>query len=333
MSAPTPERLLEFAFAYAPPLMIEAGVRQGLFDALANGPRPIEELTRASGCSSRGVRILLDALVALQLLAKTGPTTYCLTPESEAFLVSGRPGYQGGLFRHVSGQLLPPWLELSEVVHSGRPAVAINREGPGAAFFLQFVNDIYPLSAPAATLLAEHLEVASADSFSVLDLACGSGVWGITLAQASDRVRVTAVDWEGVLPLARANAERLGVSDRFSWVAADLLEAPLGSGHRLATLGHIVHSEGEERSRALFHRLYGVLAPGGTIAIAEWLRNDEHTGPPAAAIFAVNMLVNTEAGDTYSLEELRSWLEAAGFNDVRTLEAPGPSPLVLATRP
>ncbi len=324
---------MQFAFAYAPPLMIEAGVRHGLFDALANGARNLEELTKESGCSGRGVRILLDALVALELLVKMGPATYGLTPESEAFLVSGRPSFQGGLFRHVSGQLLPPWLELSEVVRTGRPATAINREGPGASFFLQFVNDIYPLSAPAASSLAEHLVVAEAGPFSVLDLACGSGVWGITLAQASPQVRVTAVDWEGVLPLARANAERLGLADRFSWVAADLLEAPLGSGHRIATLGHIVHSEGEERSRALFPRLFGALAPGGTLAIAEWLRNDEHTGSAAAAIFAVNMLVNTEAGDTYSFAELRSWLEAAGFRDVRTLEAPGPSPLVLATRP
>jgi 3-hydroxy-5-methyl-1-naphthoate 3-O-methyltransferase len=49
-------------------------------------------------------------------------------------------------------------------------------------------------------------------------------------------------------------------------------------------------------------------------------------------MFAVNMLVNTECGDTFSFNEIRNWLEEAGFKDARTLEAPGPSPLVLATK-
>jgi hypothetical protein len=49
-------------------------------------------------------------------------------------------------------------------------------------------------------------------------------------------------------------------------------------------------------------------------------------------IFAVNMLVNTEEGDTFTFGEYRKWLEESGFRDVRTLEAPSPSPLILATK-
>ena len=95
----------------------------------------------------------------------------------------------------------------------------------------------------------------------------------------------------------------------------------------------ILHSEGEERSRKLLKKTAGALIRGGTIAIGEWLVNDERTEPLNALMFAVNMLVNTERGDTFSFNEIKSWLDEAGFKDARTLEAPGPSPLVLATKP
>jgi hypothetical protein len=158
-------------------------------------------------------------------------------------------------------------------------------------------------------------------------------VWGIALAQSSERVKVTAVDWVDVLPATRKTVGRFGLTDRFTFVAGDLSSADFGSGHNVATLGHILHSEGETKSRGLLRKVYEALAPGGTIAIAEFLVNEDRTGPAGSLFFAANMLVNTDEGDTFSFGEIRSWLTEAGFTDARLLEAPGPSPLVLATKP
>jgi hypothetical protein len=80
-------------------------------------------------------------------------------------------------------------------------------------------------------------------------------------------------------------------------------------------------------------KTFAALAPGATIAIAEFLVNADRTGPVNGLIFAVNMLVNTENGNTYSFEEIASWLSDAGFVDVRTLASRGPSPLILANKP
>jgi len=115
-------------------------------------------------------------------------------------------------------------------------------------------------------------------------------------------------------------------------VAGDLLDADFGGPHEIATLGQILHSEGVERSRTLLRRTYEALAPGGTIAIAEFLVDADRRGPVSGLIFAVNMLVNTESGGTFSFEEIAGWLTEAGFKDTRLLSAPGPSPLILATR-
>jgi ubiquinone/menaquinone biosynthesis C-methylase UbiE len=325
---------MQFAFGYAPPLMMEAAIRHGVFDTLDLGPKTVEEVARETGASVRGLRAVMNALIGLGLLARDEEQKYHLTPESATFLVTGKPGYFGGLLRHTSVQLLPTWLQLTEVVRSGKPAMSVNQEEDGEKFFHEFVEDIFPMSYPAAEALGKALGVAKASSpVHVLDLAAGSGVWGIALAQKGPEVQVTAVDWPGVIDVTHRMAARFGLTDRFRFIAGDLLEVDFGSGYQIATLGHIVHSEGEARSRKLLDAVYQALAPGGTIAIAEMLTNAEHTGPPHALIFAVNMLVNTEVGDTYSFEEIAGWLQDAGFVDAGTLDSPGPSPLILATKP
>src|ERR1700722_20794848 len=101
---------------------------------------------------------------------------------------------------------------------------------------------------------------------------------------------------------------RFELMDSFTFVSRDLQSADFGSGHNVATLGHILHSEGEARSRNLLRKTFEALAPGGTIAIAEFLVNEDRTGPVGSLFFATNMLVNTDEGDTFSFEEIREWL-------------------------
>jgi precorrin-6B methylase 2 len=330
----SPERIMQFVWGFAPPLAIEAAVRHRLFDVLAEQPLTLSDLVQATGASARGLGAVADMLVGFGLLERDEAGRFALTPESNAFLVSHHPAFVGGIFRHVSSQLLPNWLRLNEVVSTGQPVESVNTVAEGAPFFAQFVEDIFPLSYPAARALAAALDLAAASApVSVLDLAAGSGVWGIALAQASPQVTVRAVDWPDVLPVTQRVVERFGLGPRLTTVAGDLLEADFGHGHQVATLGHILHSEGVERSRALLRRTHAALAPGGTIAIAEFLVDADRRGPLSGLIFGVNMVVNTQAGGTYSFPEIAGWLTEAGFADPRQLPAPGPSPLILATRP
>ena len=330
----TPERIMQMAWGYAPPLILEAGIRHRVFDVLDTGAKTIEEVTAATGASRRGLTAIMNALVGLNFLSKDAEGKYALTPESAAFLVSTKPGFSGGMIRHCSQQLIPKWLSLNEVVATGKPVKPVNQEQGGGEFFQNFVEDIFNMSYAPAKRLAEELKLKeSSGTVSVLDLAAGSGVWGIALAQNSERVRVTAVDWPEVIPATRKTVARFGLTDHFRFVEGDLHTADFGGNHQVATLGHILHSEGEQLSRALLRKTFDALAPGGTIAIAEFLVNNGRTEPPLGLLFAVNMLVNTDNGDTYSVNEINSWLRDAGFANERTLEAQGPSPLILATKP
>lgn len=330
----TPQRLMQLAWGYSLPLMIEAAVEHRIFDVLTSGPKTVDQIATETGASKRGLRAVMNALAGFQLLSRDAQNRFGLSPESATFLVKGKPAYLGGMFSHISSQLMPKWQRLPGILRTGKPETSVNQEGAGSDFFEKFVEAIFPMSYPSAQRLAEVLKIgASSTPVRVLDLAAGSGVWGIALAQKSPNVNVTAVDWKDVLPVTRKVAQRHGLADRFKFVEGDLASADFGAGHNVATLGHILHSEGEQRSRALLKKTFAALAPGGTIAIAEFVCNDDRSGPPNALIFAVNMLVFTEQGDTFTFPEISGWLKEAGFTEIRTVESPGPSPLILATKP
>ena len=147
-----PDRIMQFAWGYAPTLAIEAAVQHEIFDILEKGPRTVEQLAEETGASVRGLTAILNLLVGLQLLGRDGPR-YLLTPESAAFLVSSQPRYHGMFFKHISDQLLPNWLQLSQIVRTGQPATKANDQNEGAEFFAKFVESLFPISFAAANAL------------------------------------------------------------------------------------------------------------------------------------------------------------------------------------
>lgn len=331
-SAPpvTPQRIMQFAWGYAAPLILEAAIRNRVFDTLDSGPKTVEEVSAATGASVRGLSAIMNALCGFEFLDKDSNNRYSLTPESSTFLVSNKVTFSGGMIAHTSEQLIPKWLDLTEIVRTGKPSGGVNREDDGVEFFKELVPNIFNMSYPPAQVLAKHLQLGKAH---VLDIATGSGVWGIALAQSSPQVQVSVVDWPGVFEVTKQITARHGVADRFHYIPGDIGTVDFGTGYDVATLGHILHSEGEARSRHLLAKVYEALAPGGTIAIQEFLVNPDHKGPVNGLIFAVNMLVNTDNGATWSFEEISQWLRETGFTNPRLLDSPGPSPLILATKP
>src|SRR5439155_7246865 len=131
----TSERLQELGFAYAPPLIISAAVSNKVFDTLESGAKTVEQLSKETGASVRGLRAIADALVGLELLKKDRQSRYSLTPESQAFLLSEKPGTLAGFFGSILPVMTSRWLRLADIVRDGRPAVAVNQETEGTEFF------------------------------------------------------------------------------------------------------------------------------------------------------------------------------------------------------
>src|ERR1035441_2405421 len=161
-AAVTPERIMQMAWGFAPTMMMEAAVKLRVFDILDEGPKSAEMVANLAGASVRGMRALMNGLAGIGLLTKSDAGQYGLASDTAAFLVSGRPAYVGALTRHMGQDLIPMWQGLSEVVRTGKPSGAVNERKGGAEFFENLVEDIYPMSYPAATALAAVLDVEKA---------------------------------------------------------------------------------------------------------------------------------------------------------------------------
>ena len=283
----TGEDILQLGRAYQSASVLTAAAELDLFTVLAAGPLSTEATASKLKADLRGTRILLDALVALELLHKSRDR-YSLAPRISELLTADRPGSVLAMVRH-QGNCLRRWAQLAAVVQSGRPAqrqASIRGEVADEAAFIEAMHEI---SAPAAATLFQ--EIGPLDFKHVLDIGGGSGTWLIPLLKSNPQATGTLFDLPQVLPLAERRLARAGLSDRVEVVGGDFLADPLPGGADLALVSAIVHQNSREQNRSLFRAVFAALLPGGQVLIRDVLMDDSRTRPPRGALFAVNMLV------------------------------------------
>jgi 3-hydroxy-5-methyl-1-naphthoate 3-O-methyltransferase len=328
----TPQQFIQDLWAARGSQALVAGVELDVFSLIADGKRTANKIARSASATERGTEHLLDVLVGLGYLKKKG-REYRLRPVAERFLVRGKEEYIGG-FVYETKMTWSGWSQLTDVIRSGKPVKAVDTDKGGREFFPQLVEAIFPLSFGAARAAVASLSEKSRRRIkSILDVAAGSAAWSLAFAQSLPDARVTAVDYPEVTPVARRFAERFGVADRYDYVEGNLREIDFGRDrYDLVILGHVIHSEGEEWGKKLVGKSFAALKEGGFLLVAEIIPNDARTGPTVPLLFGLNMLVHTEQGDVFTMREYQKWLKDAGFKKVTIIEAPAPSPLILARK-
>lgn len=327
-AATSPETLMQMAFSFGPARVLATALQLRVFSHIEKGNERAEAVAQAAGASVRGMRYLLDALVGFQLLSKTGDR-YALVPVSAQFLVQDKPDYIGGIME--SERWFESWTHLTETVRTGRPPHRVETQEMAEQFFPLLVRSLHVSNREPARRTAQALGAGTSQKgLRVVDVACGSGIWGIAIAEADPEARITAQDFPGMFETTREYLKRHGLEDRYDFLPGDLKDADFGADRfDVALLGNIVHSEGERSSRDLFRRIHRALKSGGRIVIVDMIPNDERTGPPFPLLFALNMLLHTEEGGTYTLAEYTDWLKDAGFRRVETADIGSHSPIII----
>jgi len=333
----TPEQIIDDLWAPRATQVLVTAIELDLFGCIAAGQHSVSGIATAAGADPRGVRHVLDALVALGYLDKTGAASsqprYVLTQVSARFLVPGTDSYLGDMARETR-LLWSSWARLTDVVRTGEPTAAWEQESVGREQFPQLVSAWFPMSFGAARAAVAALPPTTRESARrLLDVAAGSGAWSLAFALALPELRVTTVDYSEVCAITRSYAERFGVADRYDHVTGNLREVDFGTGYDIVVLGYIVHTEGPEWGRKLIERAYAALRPGGTLVIGDMVPNDERTDPIVPLVFgATDLLLYSTEGQVFTEREFREWLTGAGFTAVETLDILAPSPLIVATR-
>ena len=311
----TADRLLELGRSYQAAAVLAAAADLDLFDALAGRPRTAQETARKLRGDVRGIVILLDALVALRLLRKQAGrysliagTAACLTADGAQSLLA-MAQHQANCLRN--------WAQLARVVQTGRPAKRTPSVRGAGGDQAAFIGAMHNISAPHADRVIQALRPLRFHH--LLDLGGASGTWTIAFLRACPAARATLFDLPHVIPMARRRLADAGLARRVQLVTGDFMKDPLPSGANLAWVSAIVHQNSRAQNRALFASVFQALAPGGRIALRDILMAKTRTRPLAGALFAVNMLVATAAGGTFTFDELREDLEAVGFKQAAVL--------------
>lgn len=165
----------------------------------------------------------------------------------------------------------------------------------------------------------------------MLDLGGGSGAYSIAFAKAAPELHSEIIDMPDVVPIAQTRIADAGLSDRITARGGDMLSVELPSqAYDLVLLSSICHMFSPEENQALFARARAALASKGRIIISDFIADPDKASPRSAALFALNMLVATLGGATYSEPEYDAWLRDAGFSEVKRIRIPGPINLILA---
>ncbi|MBZ5510945.1 MAG: methyltransferase [Acidobacteriia bacterium] len=316
-----PDRLDQMIRGYMPSRCILTALELDIFTAVGDGANA-QQIGTKIHANVRAAGMLLNALVALGLLSKSGDA-YKNTPESARFFVQGsKDNHRNGLLH--TANIWHRWSTLTDAVRQGT-RTAVRDKSP--EWTHNFIAGMQRIAKDRAPLVVKTLGTAGVRR--ILDLGGGSGAYSIAFAKASPDVQCEILDIPEVVPLAAEYVSKAGVSAQVSLRAGDMLHDDFGSGYDLIMLNAICHMFSEEQNRDIFRRARQALAPNGRLVVQDFILNPDKTAPQQAALFSLNMLVGTDAGASYSELEYTRWMKDAGFTEVGRINLPGPSDLMV----
>jgi SAM-dependent methyltransferase/predicted transcriptional regulator len=309
-----PEMLMAEARGFMESRVILTASELDFFTSIDEKPCTPSSLASERGLDVRATTRILDCLCVMALLSKTDDI-YRLTNKG-AFLSSRHPETVLPMVLHMVN-LWQTWSGLTEIVRTGPGS---QRE-PGLKFSEKdWQSFIGAMHVAARALSKEIVESYDSSGFMrLLDVGGASGTYAIAFLRKNPSMKAVIYDLEDVIPMAQERIRDEGLSDRVEFVTGDFYEDELPTGCDLALLSAIIHQNSREENLRLYGKIFQALKKGGTILIRDHIMNEDRTKPPTGALFAINMLVNTRGGDTYTFREVKDSLESSGFLDVRLL--------------
>jgi len=298
-----------------------------IFTAVGGGATA-EEVAQKISTHTRATEMLLNALAAMGMLAKQRGV-FRNTPTTARYFAAGsEDNARAGLIH--TANIWHRWSNLTECVRAGTAVGHQEMAARGDDWTEPFITAMHRNAAERAPLVVQAVGAAADER--LLDVGGGSAAYSIAFAQAHEKLHATVLDLPTVLPIAQRHINAAGLAGRVETIAGDLRHDALGKGFTLVLASAICHMLSPEENQYLLRRCFAALDPNGRVVIQDFILEPDKTAPKQAALFALNMLVGTPAGSTYSDEEYADWLREAGFHEVRQIRLPGPSSLMVGVR-
>ena len=309
----TAQEVLNVARSFQPACVLTAAAFLDIFSSLHEKPMTAQALASELGINPRATTILLDALTAMELLTKKD-SRYSV-PEDVAILLTEKSDNNVlSMVRHL-GNCLRRWACLSEVTQTGKPAERCPSIRGKEADQADFISGMHNICRPIAAEVVDKLQPLK--FCHLLDIGGASGTWTIAFLRAVPEARATLFDLPSVISMAERRIAEAGLGDRVALVAGDFYTDDLPDGADMAWLGAVCHQNSREKNRALFVKVHKALKDGGVVVVRDVVMDPSRISPEGGALFAINMLVATEGGGTYTFDEYSQELCEAGFGEVK----------------
>ena len=323
----SPAPIMELASAFMQSRALLTACELELFTAVGERECSSGEVARLLQTDERATDRLMDVLCAFGLLAKSGGR-FRNTPLAARFLVRGASEPLGGLMHWV--HLWESWGTLTAAIRKGGSVSARPVGEQGEAWRTAFIAAMHGRARQHAPGVIASLDLAGVSR--VLDVGGGSGAYAMEFVRAKTDATAVIFDLPAVLPLTASYVKESGLSARVALVAGDYDRDSLGDGFDLVLLSAILHSNSPEGNRELIRKAAAALTPSGQLVIQEFIVDEDRTSPPFAALFALNMLVGTAAGDTYTESEVRQWMAEAGLSGMTRKDTPFGTSLIVGRK-
>lgn len=302
--------------------IVQAAVQLGVFDALGKGPLEPIHVASALHTEARATELLLNSLVAMQLLEKK-QNNFSLTAASKTYLVSEGPQSLTGMIR-FDASLWSCWERLPETVRSGKPARAPNMYQDDPRETEIFINAMDSLvrARGDSEIVAKALDWREVKE--LLDIGSGPATYPIALCRKYPHLRATIFDLAATLDITRRYVGTAGMEERIRLLTGDYRRDPIPGHYDLIFMSNIIHGESYAENQHLIAKLYANLSAGGRVVVKDHILDTTRTQPPVGAVFSLLMLLTTPSGRCYGFDEIKTWLENAGFHSITPIDLPSP---------
>ncbi len=291
-------------------------VKLDVFSLLDGQGRSAAELAQKLGADARTLELLLNALVAVRLLSKSGQV-YANTPVALTHLVKHGPQYVGHLLLLHDAEW-ENWGKLEEAIKTGRSPVTRHVFETDPALGANVLSVLHRIGQQSGPDLAKRLGLNQART--MLDLGGGAGTNAIAFCRVYPTLSATVFDLSTTLPLTERTVKDAGLEGRISLKSGDFNRDSLGGPYDLVLMSDILHYQNLATNAALVKKIHGHLNPGGRLVIKDRFLDASGTSPAWTAAFAVHILVNTEQGACYRTAEAMQWMHDGGYVSVEEIE-------------
>lgn len=257
--------------------LLYAGIHLEVFSYLTHAASA-QELAKRLSCHAGNMELFLNALTAAEYLKKEH-NTYINLPETELYLNKNSSLYLGDYLLYWKEATSLEELE-KRVREGPEKAEQYKKNGSNAYDFrkmgLAAKNEMY--TGRVQTFLeAVRRYFKENQSFSSLDLGCGSGIFSIELARNFPKAQVTAMDQPQVTKLTEEICREYGVEHRVKILEGDFTQNSLGKGYDLVIASGIFDFVGDVKEMA--KRIYEAMNPEGILYLDTHKVNDAKTAP------------------------------------------------------